>query len=385
MISIFRGGRLPALGSAGIAVALFVTGCGPSTGGANGASGSGNGASGLDHAKQQIAKYSQAIDGYVPTEKLSAPAALAGKKVMYIPAVAAIPFFSTSWKAVKEAFAAVGVQAEICDSQANPATTAACLDQARNEADAGVIMDAIPPALAQQSFDKLASAGIPVVLGNIPVPAHAPANVVSVGPDTTLAVRLAADAIIAKSGGKAKVVAVEDTDSPVTVAWYENGVKEFADHCPGCQVTTVRTKTADMQSLPSKVSAAILSHPGTDYLLPELSPIAQATIQGAADAGQATVPTASTATTFGDLQQVAAGKSLFTSVGWDVVRTSWYEADVLNRLILKQTVDATRYVSPVRVFDASNVTSLDISQNGWDDSNWFGGNAYEKTFRDLWK
>ncbi len=325
-MSVFRGSRLPAMGSAAVAVALLITGCGSSAGHTSGTSagGAGSGGSGLNHAKQQIAKYSQAIDGYVPAEKLSQPAALTGKKVMYIPAVAAIPFFTTSWKAVREAFAAVGVQAEICDSQASPATTSACLDQARNEKDAGVIMDAISPAIAQQSFDKVANAGIPVVLGNIPVPANAPSTVVSVGPDTTLAVRLAADAIIAKSGGTAKVVAVEDTDSPVTQAWYDNGVKEFASYCPGCQVTTVQTKTADMQSLPSKVSAAILSHPGVDYLLPELSPIAQASIQGASDAGHGDMPTASTATTFGDLQELAAGKNLFTTVGWDVVRTSWY-------------------------------------------------------------
>ena len=42
-------------------------------------------------------------------------------------------------------------------------------------------------------------------------------------------------------------------------------------------------------------------------------------------------------------------------MGWDGVRTSWNEADVLDRLMLHQQVDATKYLSPVRVFNSSNV------------------------------
>jgi len=371
-----------ALAVVGLSVSLAVSACGSDTvpadnGGADSA--------GVERAKQQLAKYSQVIAPYIPAEKLSNPAALKGKKIMYIPAVASIPFFATSWKAVQAAFSAAGVDAEICDGKADPSVTSACLDQARNNGDAGIIMDALSPAIAQQSFDAVVKAGIPVVLGNIPAPDGSPATVVTVGPDTTLAVELAADSIIAASNGKATVVAVKDTDSPVTQSWYDNGIKEFGTNCPGCKVKTVETKTADLQSLPSKVSAAILAQPGTNYLLPELSPVAPATIQGAKDAGQTAMPAASTATTFSDLQQVANGQNLSTTVGWDVVLTSWYEADALNRLVLGQHVDTTKYVSAVRVFTKDNVTSLDITQNGWDTSNWFGGDAYQDAFRKLWK
>lgn len=386
-MSQLRTRRAVALATIGLSMAVVVAGCSTPSGDDNtsGEPTTPVDTAGVDHANAQLETYRQVVEGYLPDEPLADPAALAGKKVMYIPAVAAIPFFVTSWTAVQAAFGEVGVEASICDGHADPALTSACLDQALNQGYSGVIMDALAPAIAQQSFDAVVNAGIPVVLGNIPTPAGSPENVVTVGPDTVLAVSLAADAIIAKSGGSANVVAVKITDSPVTEGWFDNGIVEFETYCPDCIVTTVESKTAELDSLPSKVSAAILANPGIDYLLPSLDPARDATVQGAADAGQPNMPTASTATTLGALQALAAGKSLFASVGWDLVRTSWYEADVLNRLMIGQVVDATKYVSPVRVFDETNIGELDVSEAGWGSSDWYGGDAYQDVFRTLWQ
>jgi ribose transport system substrate-binding protein len=140
-----------------------------------------------------------------------------------------------------------------------------------------------------------------------------------------------------------------------------------------------------MQQLPSQVSAALLADPGVNYLMPEFSNIADTSAQGATDASKGSLPLSTAATALSDLQELAAGKSLFSTVGWDVVRTSWNEADVLDRMMLHQQVDATLYLSPVRVFNSSNVKSLDISQAGWEDSNWYGGDGYQATYRALWK
>jgi ribose transport system substrate-binding protein len=385
-MSIGSGRRRTALAATGVAVALIVAGCGQSGGGATGgATGTASDSAGVAHAEQQIAKYSQVVDAYVPTEKLTNPAALKSKKIMYIPAVAAIPFFVTSWKALKAAFTAAGVQADICDAQANPATMSACLDQATNGGYSGIIVDSISPTIAQQSYQKALDAKIPVVLGTLPLPDGSPSTVVTVGPQPNLPVQLAADAIIVATKGKANVVGVEITDSDSTKSRYEGGLQEFKTYCPGCQVTTVETKSPDMQQLPSKVSAAILAHPGVNYLMPEFSNVADATIQGAVDAGKGSLPVSTAATTLGDLQNLAAKKTVSTTVGWDVVHTMWNEADVLIRLMIGQKVDATQYLSPVRVFNAGNVGSLQVSQAGWDSSNWFGGLDYQAKYRALWQ
>lgn len=370
------------------AVLIALTGCSSAQGGGAPADSSGGttDAGAIAAAQEQVEKYSGIVDGFMPTDPLSDPSALSGKSVVYIPAVAQLPFFATSYEAVKAAFAEVGMKADICDGAANPATTSACLDQALNSGAAGVIMDAISPEIAQESFDKVVASGMPVVLGNIPTPAGSPDNVATVGPDTTLAVSLAADAVIVDSEGAANVVTVRFIDSPVTEEWHDNGaLPAFADSCPGCKVTTVDIKTPDMASLPAKIAAKLLADPSVDYLLPSLAPAVVSTTQGATDAGREGMPLASTATTVSDLQQIAAEGGLFASVGWDVVRTSWYEADVVMRKILGQDVDATQYVSPVRVFTADNIGDLDVSQAGWDSSNWFGGAGYQDEFRALWK
>lgn len=371
---------------AGIALASLLAGCTstPQAGGASTSAGAGD-SSGVDHATAQLAKYSKLTEGFVPTESLTNAASLSGKTIVYIPAVAAIPFFATSYTALKAAFKVVGANVQICDAQASPSPTAACLQQAINIKAAGVIMDALPPVIAQEAYDAVVKAGIPVVLGNIPVPQGSPATVQTVGPDMNLTLSLAADGIIAASKGKADVLAVRVIDSPVTSGWMDNGATpEFTKYCPSCKVTTIDTKTTDLQGLPSKVSAGLLANANADYLFPELSPEVTPTVQGATDAGKGNLVAVSTATTLGDLQQVKAGPNLTTSVGWDVVRTGWIEADLLMRLIVGQKVDASKYIIPSRVFTKSNSSGFELTQSAWDSSSWFGGTGYPTKLTALW-
>lgn len=372
-------GAIP-LAAVGLAVAVVLAGCSTPT---DTETETPADDTGLQYAQEQLDKYSGIVEGFLPTEPLGDSASLAGKSIVYIPAVAQIPFFATSYSALQKAFEVVGVTVQICDAKATPGQAAGCLDQALTTGAAGVILDALPPVIAQESFDAVVAAGVPVVLGNIPIPEGSPATVQRAGPDTALATALAADAIIVRSGGSANVVTVTVTDSPVTQAWMENGANaEFAEYCPDCTVSNVDTKTAEIPELPAKVSAAVLANPDVDFLLPSLSPVVVPTIQGGTDAGK-TLPAASTATTSGDLQALSE-EGLFTSVGWDIVRTQWITADLMMRLILGHEVDGSEYVVPVRVFTPENITDFDISQEGWDSSNWFGGSDYQDTLAALW-
>jgi ABC-type sugar transport system substrate-binding protein len=384
---ISRPRRLKTLAAVGLVSSLLVTGC-SSTSDSSDAPAGGDDASGagLDQANEELAKYRDVVDGYVPTEKLSDPSALAGKKVMYIPAVAAIPFFVTSWNALQEALSAAGVEGQICDGHADPALMSACLDQAVNEGVDGIIIDALSPQIAQQSYDAVVDAGIPVVLGNLPRPEGSPDSVQSVDAGTTLAVQLAADSIIAAAGGEGSVVGVRNTDSPVTQGWYDEGIKEFETAAPDMDVVTVDSKTAEQANLPSKVSAAILANPGVKYTLGSVpSSFAEAAYQGAKDAGRPEVLSTTAAATLGDLQKLESGEGYVSAVGWDLVRINWYEADILFRLIVGDAVDTTAYVTPVRVFDEDNVGDLDLSDEGWLSSDWFGGDSYKGEFVSLWQ
>lgn len=373
----------PAAAAAGVALVLLLGGC---TAPADTPTDGGDAdTSGLAHAQEQLDTYSEVVEGFLPSEPLTDGASLEGKTIFYIPAVAQIPFFATAYTALVDAFSNTGVNVQICDAQANPATMAACLDQALNTGAAGVIIDAVPPQIAQESYDAVVNAGIPVVLGNIPVPEGSPDTVKRVGPDTAAATALAADALIVASEGAAQVLAVRVIDSPTTQGWFDEGAgAEFAEFCPDCTVTIVDTKTADLQNAPAKVSAGLLADPSIEYLLPQLSPEILPTIAGATDAGRPELEAASTATTLGDLQLVSEGPNLIASVGWDIVRTSWVAADLLSRLMVGQAVTED-YTVPLRVFTTENVADLDLSDEGWATSAWFGGTDYQDTLIGLWK
>ena len=377
-----------------VAVALTLTACssgGASSGGTSPATSSsaGSGGStdpGVAYAQKQVDDHTAVnTSGFLPTTPIPGLSKLKGKTVVYIPAVAQIPIFQTGFKAYVNALKAVGVTAKLCDGQSNPSAVAACLQQAINTNAGGVIMDSLPPIIAQQAYDAVLKAKIPVLLVTTSRPANSPDSVQLGGPDIPAATAIAADAAIAATKGKGNILAVRVIDSPSTVEWMnDGGLKEFTAHCPGCKVKVIETKSADLQNLPSKVSSALLATSDTNYLLPQFSAEVDGTFKGAADASRTELKGVNTVTTTGDLQKIKAGQGLQYSVGWDTVRESWVNTDLLLRLMTGQKVDGAQYTVPVRVFDKSNVGSLDLTQNGWDTSNWYGGTGYQDSLKALW-
>lgn len=374
------------LASIGLALALVASGCATGTGPGPTESGSDVAADdvGVERAREQLATFTQVIEPPLPSDPLSEPASLSGQKIVYLPAVAALPIFQASWAGLQDAAAALGMTAEICDTTVDPAKAAACLDQAVNTGAAAIYIHAWSPALAQQAYDAAVATGIPIILGMVSRPADAPANVVTNGPDTAAASVLAANAIIADSDGTANIVGVKGIDSPETISWYDAAADEIGANCPGCELTTVEIKVPQSDQLPPKVSAALLANPDADYLFPNLSPIVSATLQGAADAGRTDMAAVSSAATVNDLEAINNGL-LVAAVGWDPVWASWAAIDLTGRMLLGDAVDPVDYISPLRVFTPENVATLDVSQASYERSEFWGGNAYQAEYEALWR
>jgi hypothetical protein len=55
------------------------------------------------------------------------------------------------------------------------------------------------------------------------------------------------------------------------------------------------------------------------------------------------------------------------------------------RLVLGDAVDPAQYEVPVRLFTEANVGDLQLTQAGWDSSDWFGGPGYQETLAALWQ
>jgi len=341
--------------------------------------------SGLQTAKDLVAEYTGIVDGYLPSEPLGDTSSLSGLKIMYIPAVGAIPYFATSHQAASNAFGELGMTVDLCDAQANPSSFSSCFNQVITQGYSGVIVDSIAPELALEAYNEVAASGVPMVLINVGIPESSPESVVGFSGPNILGQQLASSAIIADSEGTANVIGVKVIDHDASKMWWDEGAaQQYADLCPDCTLNVVETKTADLQNLPPKVSAALLQNPDATYLQPQLSPETTPTLQGATDAGRTDVSAAVAAATLADLQQVESGSALKWAVGWDNVRMQWLGADLLARLLLGLPTEADQYSVAPRLFSAENVDGLDVSQEGWDSSDWFGGSGYQETLISLW-
>jgi ribose transport system substrate-binding protein len=320
----------------------------------------------------------------LPTEPIKNIASLKGRTVIYIPALAVIPIFATAFDAYKDAFSRVGVKAVLCDAKSDPAATSACFQQAIDTKAAGVILESLPPAFAQEAYKATIAAGIPVLLADTTRPADAPNIVQFGGPNLSQVTSVAADAIIASSGGKAHVLTIGSLDSDAPITWMKAATDEFAKKCPDCKVTKLTLKTSDVQNLASQVSAALLADPSIDYMLPQFGSYVQPAIQGGTNAGRQGLKLVSTTTTLGDLSIMKTNSDFVGSVSWDIVLNAWMNSDLLMRLAVGQKVDASKYVQPIKVFTPKNSAGFTLTPAAWANSSWYGGDGFKQQLVDLW-
>ncbi|WP_411720266.1 hypothetical protein [Mycetocola sp.] len=62
----------------------------------------------------------------------------------------------------------------------------------------------------------------------------------------------------------------------------------------------------------------------------------------------------------------------------------WLAVDLAARSLLGISFDAAKYTVEPRVFTADNIADLDVSQAGWESSDWFGGPEYQAELSKLW-
>jgi ribose transport system substrate-binding protein len=375
-----RAGRSALLGLLLALTLLIVSACG-SGDSTTGSSDSDD--AGLARAEAAVAQARTATDDFVSPAPVPGVDALKGSTVMYVPIVATVPYFETFGNALESTLDRAGLKFQECDAKANPSDASACLDQAVRKKVTAVVMDQVPPALAQQAIAGLEKAGIPLVLLGEPLPKDAGPLVRSITADQAETLALAANSIIADASSTPHVLLVRIIDSPVSIAQMDGATKAFAANCPDCVVSEVETKTADLQNLPTVVSAALLKDPAISYLLPQFDVDVQAALQGARQTNR-TVRAASTVAELGGLQRIAADQGQFADVGWDLVRESWLATDLVLRLVTGTDVAETAYTVPLRVFDETNIDDLTLTAQDWENGTWYGDPGYQSAFTQAW-
>jgi ribose transport system substrate-binding protein len=342
-------------------------------------------------AAATVAKYERVVPFKPSGKPLSGvQRKLAGRTIYYIPITQQVPIFPVIEQGLRQALAAVGAKLHVCDGAATPSTTSACLDQAIADRAAAVVTDSIPYGFAAQAFAKLTAHKIPILLGDEPSvgpkgPVSGNDQLAFLESDQTLVMSLSADWIIAHSGGKANVLAIEITDSPLTIqAMTDGALAQFKSKCPGCTVNVITESTANLNSLSSAVSSALLKQPNTNYVFSEFDTDVQPTVGGVVQSSfTSKVDGVSSMGILGSLQMLKSGNFLYEDTGSDGILLGWEYADQVYRMLLHKPV--VQHEDTIhRIFTRTSVGKLTLTASGEASNRWYTSTNIAASFKKLW-
>jgi len=374
-------------------VTLTAAACGSSGSGGSSSSGgsaqaanSGSG-SAVSSASADIAQFTKMVNSYAAQPPVSGVSRLKGKSVWYIPIGNTVPILAAFGIGMQAALAKAGITTHICDGKFLPTNAAACISQAETDGASGVVTGYIDYASMPTSFNSLVSHHIPVLVageapdgGKTSSPQLAFFNTIQT---IDLLQKLDMDAVIADSKGHANVLYLGVTDSPQTLDAANYGKQYLTAHCSGCTINEITYNTASITKVPSQVSAALISHPDTTYVVDELDAAGQFTVQGIQSAGYTNkVKMAATNGALDSLQRVNSGTVQFVDIGTSPVYEGWQFADGIIRMLLGHTPSFT--VGVVRVFNSRTVTGLALTPAAYPTNAWYGSDAFQQTFLSAW-
>ena len=389
-------GRSAALGIACAVIAtLAMTGCSSSGGSptTNPAATSGTNGSGasdtVEYAKAQVAAHLDVVDTFkAPGDAITGLGAVKGSTITYIPLFLQSPYFGAEAAQLKQAFGLVGVTVQVCDGKATPTVVATCFNQAISGKSVGIISDAIPYGFALNAYTAAANANIPVVAGNIgdAVPAALAGHAATLGLRQDTIGHLTADSIIADSGGSAHVLLVVANDSALTKENADALTSEFQQRCPSCVVSTAIYRSTEIQKIPTTVSVALGQDPAISYMVCQFDePAGPACLQGLKlHSNSAAVKFLTGGASLSGILRVKAGTQL-ADTSADPATAAWNETDLLLRMMSKASIpDTAAYSVPIRVFNASNINTVDATVEGFQGTSWYTKGGFQNEYKKLW-
>jgi ribose transport system substrate-binding protein len=338
--------------------------------------------------QSNLATYTQAVTNYAAVQPISGGVtALKGKTVWYIPIGSAIPTLAAIGTAMQTAFGKVGITMHTCDGKLLPTDIATCLSQAASQGADGVVTAFIDYKLVPNGFNNLVAHHIPVLIaGEQPDGGKTSTSTLGFYSTRTtddLTQKLTMESVIADSNGAAKILYFGVTDSPETEQEAAYAKSFVAQNCSGCTFTEVDYNTAAISKLPSQVSASLISNPDTTYVVCETDLCAPNAVSGIKTAGYTNkVKLTSANGNLDSLQRIKAGDVQFSDAGVSSTYFGWQFADGILRMLSGSAPVST--VTVVRVFNKSNVDGLTLTPGAYQTNDWYGSDAYEKTFLSAW-
>ncbi|MCK9894475.1 substrate-binding domain-containing protein [Frankia sp. AgB32] len=366
-----------------LAVLLTAVGCDSSSAGSSAA------AAGSTSASDAAAR--QAISTHLGKQTFAAdltPIAqiekAKGKKVLYTAISLRVPFFQTVLRTMLSVATDPGVTIDGCDGNLTPANISACVTRAISQHYDVIVLDNIPVDLIGQGAVALRSAGVQIISAE--AEALPPANGVTYastgGP---VMMQAAANWVIADSDGKANVLLVQQNDTPLQTRYITDYVMPtFARNCPDCRVQIIGVTSAQLGGLGTQVSTALLRNKKIKYVLSEFDANVQYIVPGLQNSPRGKhIKLASALGDLAALQRVSSGQFQRAEVQVSPNYCAWAVLDQTIRVLAGAT-PWVRLNAPYRIFDETNIHSVDPSQVAIDDGTLSGGDTWSKVFRAAW-
>lgn len=356
-----------------------------STGASSSPSATSSTSAGLAAAQKMVAQLEGTTSAYpVPTADVSGVSKFAGKTVFYIPLDAHIPGFVVTAATMKTALAKAGLKFQECDGQGNPSAIASCVSQAQGVNAAGIVLDAIPYGMAQNALDAAKGKGIPIVIADQYSQGAQSTNQVAYVQGVVDQPSQIAYWLIASSGGKASAIIGEEEDSPSSIAYVQNALPIFKQDCPDCHIV-VKPITASMsdQQITASVTSNVQTDPTAQYYYTEFEDSLQDTVSGIQAAGKASsVGIAVAGGSVNGLGLLKSGQLVKAVVAVDQPYAGWALTDEVLRMMTKSGPVTETF--PSRLFDATNIGSVQVTSAAQDSGAWFGDDSYQASFEKLW-
>jgi len=385
--------RRSVMATAGIAVtSLLLAACGTTGDSGGGTAGAAGAAGAQSSADDRFASLNTEIDAlrepitWPEPKALSKPVDFTGKTIWWVPIGASIPVINGFGEGVKEAVGRLGGEVRLCDGRFNPTDIGNCLKQAGEQKADGVITAFIDYAMLPNAFDSLVDQGVPVLVAGVPPTGNRQPGGGFSFLDPTPQVMKMYETIskvgLVQNGSKTNGLWLRLLDSQLTTRASDAGIAEFRELCPDCPLATVDFTTANIDKLPSAVSAALVKNPGINTLLVPVDSFVQPAMQGVKTAGRTDIKIVSSSGDLQNMQAVAAGEQA-GDIGTPVNYGGWQYVDGLARLLAGDEVKAVDTLTN-RFFDASNIKGLTLTPEAYLTGEWYGDTSYKDRFLAAW-
>lgn len=347
--------------------------------GAGGPSATASGAPKAD-ASAAVAQYREPATAKADTGPAFDATSFKGGAIHYVALSQAIPVLAREQNGIKQAAEALGMTFNVCDGKFQPAQAAACINAAVAAGAKGIITDAIV-------IDAVGTAAANAKSKNIPIVA-----ISSIGTDSKdvvfrtngdeLSHEVAAQWVVADSGGKAKVLQTGVQDDSGAINNIEKGSQPVFDQCSGCSVVRATYTAQTVPGIPSLISSTLLKNSDRDYGFPQfdfLVPLFKSGVQTAGFTNKMKV--VSTNAVLSSMELVKSGGQA-ADAGSNRNYSGWAATDTMLRM--SKGLDVQKYQVPVRLFDKTNVGSVQLDEATAMSGEWFGPLDYQQGFQKLW-